>query len=169
LNSEMQAGPAAEMKIISKWAWGLAAIAFVGSQVAFHAVLAGRSNAPPPWARPGLGLVLGLLMGCFALCIGYINRDAKRRGMSPWLWTMVALLIPNALGILLYFVLRQPRQNACAECGTLVQATFSFCPQCRHKLSTSCPRCERAVRINDMYCPYCGDALTEASSAGSER
>ena len=62
-------------------------------------------------ARPVLGLLAGVGGGCFLLLIGYINRDAKRRGMSPTLWTIVAVLIPNGLGIILYFILRQPREQ----------------------------------------------------------
>jgi Double zinc ribbon len=154
-----QTGPAAEIKIVPSWAWVLAGIAFVGSQVAFHIVLAHQPDAPPIWARPLLGLLVGLLLGCFVLFIGYINRDAKRRGMSPVLWTIVAVLIPNALGILLYFVLRQPLRSACPQCGNTVETGFSFCPRCSYKLSPSCPQCQRVVGIHDAYCAYCGTSL----------
>jgi RNA polymerase subunit RPABC4/transcription elongation factor Spt4 len=159
LKDETQTGPAAEIKIVPSLAWVLAGIAFVGSQVAFYIVLAGQPDAPPVWARPLLGLLIGLLLGCFVLFIGYINRDAKRRGMSPVLWTLVAVLIPNALGILLYFVLRQPLRSACPQCGNAVETGFSFCPRCSYKLSPSCPQCQRVVGGNDAYCPYCGASL----------
>lgn len=156
---EIQTGPAAEIKIVPAWAWVLAGIGFVCIQFVFNLVLARQSDAPPAWARPLLGLVVGLVLGCFLLFIGYINRDAKRRGMSPVLWTIVAVIIPNALGIILYFVLRQPLRSACPQCGNAVQTGFSFCPRCSYKLSLSCPQCQRAVGVNDVYCPYCGTSL----------
>ncbi|HXW89483.1 MAG TPA: zinc ribbon domain-containing protein [Terriglobales bacterium] len=156
---ETQTGPAAEIKIVPAWAWVLTGIGFVSMQFVFNVVLAHRSDAPPSWARPLLGLLVGLVLGCFLLFIGYISRDAKRRGMSPVLWTIVAVVIPNALGIILYFVLRQPVRSACPQCGNAVQIGFSFCPRCSYKLGPSCPQCQRAVGMNDVYCPYCGISL----------
>jgi RNA polymerase subunit RPABC4/transcription elongation factor Spt4 len=167
VKSETQSGLAAEIKIIPAWAWVLAAIVFFIAQYFFNVMVARQPNAPPAWARPLLGLALGLVAGCFLLLIGYINRDAKRRGMSPTLWTIVAVVIPNALGILLYFVLRQPLQSACPQCGNAVQAGFSFCPRCSYKLSPSCPQCQRVVGVDDVYCPYCGTSLRNQSAVVS--
>jgi hypothetical protein len=156
---ETRTGPAAEIKIVPPWAWMLAGIGFMGTQFAFNIVLARQPDAPPAWARPLLGLLLGLVVGCYLLFLGYINRDAKRRGMSPILWTIVAILIPNGLGIILYFVLRQPLQSACPQCGNAVQTGFSFCPRCSCKLSPSCPQCQRVIGASDVYCPYCGTSV----------
>lgn len=159
INNEKQVTLATEIGIVPKWLWILAGTLFVGAQVLMNVVLAHQKDAPPTWARVLFGLLLGLVMGVFLLFLGYINRDAKRRGMSPALWTLVALLIPNALGILLYFVLRQPFQSACGKCGSSVQTGFNFCPRCSHKLSPSCPKCQHVVGPNDVYCPYCGTSV----------
>jgi Double zinc ribbon len=167
VKNENQSGLSAEVKIIPPWAWALAAVGFFIAQFFFNVVVARQSNAPPSWARPLLGLLLGLVVGCFLLLIGYINRDAKRRGMSPLLWTIVAILIPNGLGILLYFVLRQPRSSACPQCGNAVQTGFNFCPRCSYKLSPSCPQCQHPVGINDLYCPYCGTLLRDHAAPDS--
>jgi hypothetical protein len=110
----------------------------------------------PLWARAPLGFGLGAILAGYLLLVGYINRDAKRRGMSRTLWTIVALLIPNALGILLYFVLRQPLCSLCPQCGHAVQTGFCYCPQCSRKLGSSCSQCQRVVGESDVYCPYCG-------------
>ena len=99
------------------------------------------------------------------LLIGYINRDAKRRGMSPTLWTLVAIFIPNGLGGLLYFILRQPLQGTCPQCGTAIQSGFNFCPRCSCKLSPNCPQCQHVVATNDVYCPYCGASLRHQTPA----
>ncbi len=165
---ETQSRLTSELKIVPTWAWSLAVIGFFIAQVFFNVVVARHHpNAPPAWARPLLGLLLGLVLGGFLLLIGYINRDAKRRGMSPTLWTLVAILIPNGLGILLYFVLRQPRSSACPQCGSAVQTGFNFCPRCNYKLSPNCPQCQRVVGVNDVYCPYCGTSLRNQAAPGS--
>ena len=158
IKNETQTGLTAEIKIVPPWAWALAGIAFIAAQWFFNLALAGESK-PPAAVRALLGLLAGVGAGCFLLFIGYINRDAKRRGMSPTLWTIVAVMIPNALGIILYFILRQPRRSDCPQCGSAVQTGFNFCPRCNHKLSSSCPQCQRAVGLNDVYCPYCGTPL----------
>ncbi len=157
--NETQTGLTAEIKIVPLWAWVLAGIAFVAAQWFFNIAAPRHPHAPPVWARPLLGFLLGLVAGCFLLLIGYINRDAKRRGMSPTLWTLVSVLIPNGLGILVYFILRQPLHSACPQCGNAVQPGFNFCPRCRHKLSPSCPQCQRLVGVSDVFCPYCGTSL----------
>jgi RNA polymerase subunit RPABC4/transcription elongation factor Spt4 len=129
--------------------------------------MARELHAPPVWARPLLGILAGLGGVCYLLFIGYINRDAKRRGMSPTLWTLVAILIPNCLGFLLYFILRHPLHSACPQCGNAVQTGFNFCPRCSHKLSPSCPQCQRVVGMNDVYCPYCATSLRNPEGPAS--
>src|SRR5579864_3061297 len=84
-----------EIKIIPTWAWVLALIFFVAAQIFFNVFLPHQKDAPPQWACSLLGLLAGIGAGIFLLFIGYVNRDAKRRGMSPLLWTLVVLLIPN--------------------------------------------------------------------------
>jgi len=159
LRNESRTGLAAEIKIVPSWAWALAAIVFIAAQWFFNLELARHADAPPAWCRPLLGLLAGIGGGCLLLLIGYINRDAKRRGMSPTLWTLVAIFIPNGLGGLLYFVLRQPLSSACPQCGTPVQSGFNFCPRCSHKLSPTCPQCQHVVAVTDVFCPYCGTPL----------
>jgi RNA polymerase subunit RPABC4/transcription elongation factor Spt4 len=167
VKNETQTGLTAEIKIVPPWAWALAGIVFVAAQVFFNVVVARHSGTPPAWGRALMGLGAGIGGGCFLLLIGYINRDAKRRGMSPTLWTLVAILIPNGLGILLYFILRQPRSSACPQCGSAVQTGFNFCPRCSYKLGTSCPQCQRVVGLTDVYCPYCGTSLRNQAAPAS--
>ena len=168
VKDETQTGLRSEIRIIPAWAWALAGIAFVAAQWFFNVHVAHHHAASPPaWSRPLLGLLAGIGGGCYLLIIGYINRDAKRRGMSPTLWTFVAVLIPNALGILLFFVLRLPLRSACPQCGNPVQSGFNFCPRCNHKLSPSCPQCQRLVGVNDVFCPYCGTSLRNTTAPDS--
>jgi RNA polymerase subunit RPABC4/transcription elongation factor Spt4 len=167
VKNETQTGFAAEIRVVPVWAWALAGIVFVAAQVFFNVVGGRHAGGPPAWARPLLGLMAGIGGVCFLLLIGYINRDAKRRGMSPTLWTVMALIIPNALGIILYFLLRQPRSSLCPQCGYAVQPGFNFCPRCSYKLSPNCPQCQRVVGVNDVYCPYCATPLRNQEAPAS--
>jgi RNA polymerase subunit RPABC4/transcription elongation factor Spt4 len=148
-----------DFKLVAPWAWILAAIGFVSMQFVFNVVVPRQRDAPPAWERILLGVLVGLIITCYLLLIGYVNRDSGRRGMSRALWTTVAVLIPNGLGIILYFILRQPVVGNCPQCGHGVQHGFNFCPQCNYKLSPSCPQCQRMVRPEDAYCPFCGTSL----------
>jgi RNA polymerase subunit RPABC4/transcription elongation factor Spt4 len=158
---------AREIKTVPLWAWALAVIPFVAAQWYFNFEIVGHPHAPPAWVRPLFGLLAGVGGAVYLLLIGYVNRDARRRGMSPLLWTLVAVLVPNLLGILLYFVLRQPPVRSCPECGSAVRTEFNFCPRCSYKLAPSCPQCQRVVGVNDDYCPYCGGPLRTQETADS--
>jgi len=105
-----------------------------------------------------IAVVAGTVLGFAMLMVGYVNRDAKRRGMNVALWTLLVFL-PNAIGFILYFLLRHPLQMNCPQCGTGVSARYNFCPNCRHNLRPSCPQCKREVRTADKYCPYCAQEL----------
>jgi hypothetical protein len=158
-NNKNQTGFSAELRIIPTWAWTLAGIAFVAAQWFFNIQLAHHVDAPAAWCRPLLGLLAGVFGGCYFLLIGYISRDARRRGMNAVVWSFMAALIPNALGFILYFLLRQPISHACPQCGNRAQAGFNFCPQCSCKLSPTCPQCQRFISTGDSYCPHCGTSL----------
>lgn len=167
VKGEPQTGLASEIRIVPWWAWSLAVVVFFIAQYFFNVMVARQPNAPQAWARPLLGLALGVVAGCWLLFIGYINRDAKRRGMSPILWTAVAIFVPHGLGIILYFILRQPLRRVCPQCGNAVPTDFHFCPRCSYKLSPSCPQCQRVVGADDVYCPYCGTSLRNQAAPAS--
>jgi hypothetical protein len=83
-----------------------------------------------PIAGLGAGLLVGVLLAVWLLCLGYVYGDARRRAMPPVLWTLVAFLVPNLLGFLLYFVLRRPITSPCSQCGLAITAEQRFCPWC---------------------------------------
>jgi RNA polymerase subunit RPABC4/transcription elongation factor Spt4 len=131
------------------------------------AVMGRDHDAPSVAVRLLLGIVGGTLLGCYVVLIGYVNRDAGRRSMSRLLWTLIAIFVPNGLGIVLYFILRKPRATNCSQCGAEVEPGFSFCPRCRNRLQPVCPHCQRSVGSGDKFCPYCGGALESDASAPS--
>jgi len=150
-----------ELRLIPVWSMVLAAIAFVCMQFVFNVIVAQDRHAPPVWGRVLMGFAAGIVLGAYFLLIGYINRDAGRRGMSRALWTTIAILVPNALGIILYFLLRQPMLARCLQCGATVESGYNYCPRCSTKLRPGCPHCQKEIRPGNDYCPYCGGSLKE--------
>jgi len=148
-----------EVRIIPEVAWLIAVLVALcfPALMAWVAVIA-RPPAPLAVFVPA-GIASGFLFACYVLLIGYVNKDAGRRGMSRALWTLIAIFVPNALGIVLYFVLRKPRLLRCPHCHEVVESGYGFCPACRYRLSPACPQCQRGVSLSDRYCPYCGADL----------
>jgi predicted amidophosphoribosyltransferase len=87
--------------------------------------------------------------------------------MSRLLWTLIAIFVPNGLGIVLYFVFRKPRTIYCGQCNAEVEPSFSFCPGCRSRLQPVCPHCQRSVDPGDKFCPYCSEPLELAAGVSS--
>lgn len=123
----------------------------------------------PSWLfGAGVVLAIGIPFSCLILLIIYINRDAGRRGMSRALWTLIAIFIPYFVGVILYFVVREPLSYACPQCGGKVNARFNFCTSCSYNLRPACPQCHREVRSLDRYCPYCAFELKTSSTSSSQ-
>jgi hypothetical protein len=148
-----------EIRLVSLWVRFLAVLVFLVAPPLF-VVLVGMDRHAPPFAlRALMGVLVGTVVGCYVVLIGYINQDARRRSMSRLLWTLVAIFIPNGLGIVIYFVLRKPRPATCSQCAADLDPGFSFCPRCCNRLQPTCPHCQRSVDPGDKFCPYCGNGL----------
>jgi RNA polymerase subunit RPABC4/transcription elongation factor Spt4 len=154
-----------EIRIFAPWAYYVFGLVFATITVLFAALVDMKGHGLP--LRCLLGAIAGTVLGCYAVLIGYINQDAGRRSMSRLLWTLIAIFVPNGLGILLYFLLRKPRTAHCPQCGAAVEPGFSFCPRCRHALKPACPHCQRSVDPGDKFCPYCGGSLEFAPATSA--
>jgi hypothetical protein len=118
-----------------------------GGILVFLGALAGLIAGGIHGMRPGhmegleilVGLGMGLAAGCvfaiWILCLGYVYADARRRAMPGALWVLVAVLVPNLLGFLLYFVLRRPIASPCPKCGRAVAPDQRFCSWCGYELN----------------------------------
>jgi hypothetical protein len=76
------------------------------------------------------GLTFGVFTAAFFLALGYIYGDANRRQMPAWAWVIAALLIPNFIGFVLYFLFRGPLLGPCRSCGKPVRGGEAFCSHC---------------------------------------
>jgi double zinc ribbon protein len=151
------------LKIIPKAARVVAVLTYIATAV-FFALLFTFSHDQGLQNTPEIGKVLlvlgpGLLLGIYILLIGYVNGDAKRRGMRYVLWTLLAIFIPNSIGIILYFILRDPLLRPCPQCSEIVRPGFTFCPHCGTSLLPTCPNCGKSVELGWANCPQCGTKL----------
>ena len=147
-----------DAKIVPAWARLLAAVLFACPLLAVGALIV-RGHWPVYFL--GMGLFVGSLFAAVALLAGYVNQDARRRGMNPTLWTILVLVIPNGIGFVVYFVARQPLQVPCPGCGGRVPSEVSYCTRCGFKVAPTCARCGRSLAAGQAYCAHCGEALAD--------
>jgi len=149
---------AQEMRIIPRVAWAIAVLAYLGL-VVILVFATGKDPKMQTWPSWGIALFRGLMplvLIPYIALIGYVNADSRRRGMRSVMWTLLAIFIPNALGIILYFVLREPMMTPCPQCATPVKHGFAFCPACGSAVGIACPQCRRPVEPGWSHCAACG-------------
>jgi len=153
-----------EIRVIPGWAFALAAIVFVLVPVLFFTVLWPReTDRPAVTFQILITLLPASILAFLVLMAGYVNRDAGRRGMSRTLWTFLVIFVPNAIGFILYFLLRNPIRAECPKCGAVVDPRGNFCPRCGCRLHPACPQCRTAVRAGDTFCANCGTQINQVA------
>ncbi len=91
--------------------------------------------------------------------IFYVARDARRHRMNVALWTLLVIIIPNALGFIVYFPLREPVPAICPKCFASMRLEFSFCPACGEGLAPTCPGCRHPIQPGWTSWAFCGVKL----------
>jgi hypothetical protein len=156
-----------ELQIIPGVAWGVAvAVLLLWFAVAVPLLAAHHHQRPeatqfPPLALNAFLTFAGVVLGLWVLMVFYVNADSGRRQMNRWLWTLLVIFIPNAIGFIVYFLLRQPVGRPCGKCGATVRPEFTYCPVCGVATAPSCPACHRPVDAGWSCCAYCGAKLGE--------
>lgn len=155
----------AELKFIPAVAWAVAGLVLllwmavaVPYLVQFEQAKAGGAKLPL-WALQALLTFAGVILAIWVLMVFYVNADASRRQMNRLLWTLVVIFVPNAIGFIVYFLLRQPIAQPCPKCGTGVKPDFVYCPACGHALAPTCPGCHHPVEGGWTRCAFCGAEL----------
>jgi RNA polymerase subunit RPABC4/transcription elongation factor Spt4 len=155
-----------ELRVIPRTAWYIGlTIYLVMSNLAFF-VLIPQDHKLRNWPFAGkFAFAYGIFLFILALVAldGYVYGDAKRRGMRYVMWTWLAVLIPDCIGVIVYFILRDPLPKPCPSCSTLVKVGFTFCPHCGSALQPACSQCGRAVDPGWSNCPHCGTKLPSPS------
>lgn len=147
-----------ELRIIPSTAWMVAFLCYAAlCTVLWFVVPADREMAH--WARAGqlvFIFVLPIIVLVMVALYGYIYADAKRRGMRYVMWTLLAIFVPDLIGVILYFILRDPVPAECPGCHNFVLAKFTFCPSCGTTVRPVCPQCGKTLEPSWVNCGYCG-------------
>ena len=149
-----------QLGMIPAWSVVLAIVVFVAIQYLFHGVMPHHKHELLTM-RLLAGYFWGTTFASYVLLVGYVSRDVKRRRMPAGLWMLVVVVMPGGIGAVVYFLLRQPLLTPCPHCGTELDASAHFCPQCQFQLAPVCGKCFRGVLITDVFCKNCGHDLAE--------
>lgn len=155
-----------EVGIVPRPAWIVALLIYLCMTIPMFFFVLPKDPKMGMWPVEGRAVfVFGLsfLLVPYIALIGYVFADARRRGMRYIMWTLLSVFIPDAIGIILYFILRDPMPKPCPGCSTLVKAGFTFCPHCGNSLQPTCTNCGRAVDYGWSNCPNCGTKLPSSS------
>ncbi len=161
MRSEEKPNITEEIQLIPAWSVVLAGLLFLGIQAAMHLYLWSRSHPiPPPIGfRIFWSAFSGSVMAAYTMMVGYVTRDARRRNMNVSVWTLIVVFMPGAIGLVVYFLLRQPSRMHCPRCSEQLQSSFNFCPRCKFQLAPVCEACHHTVSITDTFCYNCGHGL----------
>ena len=144
-------------QVIPPLTWWIAALVFLAMFMLMNFMI--PWNRDVPQAVRILIAVPPLLMAGWTVVLGYVYGDARRRGMRYVMWTLLAVFIPNGLGVILYFILREPMPSYCSKCGTSTKQGHAFCPVCGANVLPACPQCHRAGQPGWSHCAWCGAKL----------
>ena len=136
-----------ELSVIPRAAWIIAGLFYLG-MATLAWFLVPTDHEMLQWPRDGQLAFIFLLPLVFFLIIplyGYIYGDAKRRAMRYVMWTLLAIFVPDFIGVIIYFILRDPLPLDCPSCHNLVPSKFTFCPHCGNALRPYCPQCGKSV------------------------
>lgn len=151
-----------EMGVIPRVAWVIAVALYLGLVLVTWNLLIPRDpklSLWQSWGKAAFALFIPMIVAVLVLLVGYVYGDARRRGMRYVLWTLLAIFVPNGIGIILYFILRDPPMRICPRCGAVVRGGFAFCQACGTAQAPTCTACHRGVDPEWSHCPNCGAGL----------
>jgi len=163
-----------EIRLIPRWYVILIVVLYVVAMIVAQIINAAGSFFPKlprdlgelAVAGATTAAAIGVALFLFLFC--YIYMDARRRGMKAGLWLLLAVLVPDLIGVVIYFLLREPLPLNCPQCGTLGNARFNYCPSCGCNFRPTCPLCRQEARPGDHYCPHCACDLTAKPASAGE-
>ena len=160
-----------ELSVIPKATWIVAGLVNLCCTLPMFLAVAPTDRVVGKWPLWGQALcvcAMFLFMTAWFALIGYVYGDAKRRRMRYVMWTLLAIFVPNAIGMILYFILRDPLPKPCPGCGQIEKAGFQFCPRCGALLQPTCSKCGKPVDPTWANCAYCGQLLLEPATRATQ-
>ncbi|HEY1240877.1 MAG TPA: zinc ribbon domain-containing protein [Bryobacteraceae bacterium] len=160
-----------EIRLIPRGLAVAVVVLFVLAQALMQVVNYYEGVAPPEftgaaaqWVIAAMVTGVSIPIAAIIFLIGYVARDAARRGMNPTLWVVLVIILLPAwafVGFVIYFLVREPLPYHCTQCGSMVSARFNYCPHCKYNLRPACAHCQREVGEFDRYCPHCGATVAQ--------
>ncbi len=151
-----------EIGVIRPAAWVIAAcmgLGMWGCLMYFAMPHDPKLNGWPVPFQVAFSTAMSMILVGYILVLGYVNGDARRRAMRYGMWTLLAIFVPNGIGVILYFIMRDPIPQRCPHCAATVKSKGTFCPACGGALGNTCPACHSAVEAGWSHCMNCGGAL----------
>ena len=151
-----------EVRVVPRAAWIVAALAYVCLSVPSFIFIAPTDRVIGTWPRWQQAVVVYVgfvLVAALVALIGYVYGDAKRRQMRYIMWTLLSILIANGIGVILYFIVREPLPGFCSRCGSPAAQGFAYCPRCGAGLHPTCPSCHRVIQGPWTHCAWCGTKM----------
>ena len=76
-------------------------------------------------------VAMGLILISSILMAIWVYKDAKAHGENGLLWLVIVIVVPNALGLVLYLLLvKREEKKICPTCGSYNPLNASHCGQC---------------------------------------
>lgn len=115
-------------------------------------------------------IILTLIIALIVSIGVFVYRDAPAHGMDPLVWTLIAVLVPNLIGFIIYLVIRSNNKDnlKCPSCNKSVKSEYAKCPYCGIMLKGTCSNCGKAINSDWESCPYCSTEIDKSSSQYSE-
>jgi len=150
-----------EVRVIPRTGWGIALGVFallVMGGAFFFSQSEGPRDAWPWWLVISIA-PFAAIFSIYVLLVGYVYADARRRGMRYGVWTLIAIFVPNGVGIILYFLLREPMLRVCPACGGPYRSGLAYCPACGNAVTRICLQCKCPLEDSWKNCAHCGVLL----------
>ena len=144
--------PAYRQRVIPVGAWIAAGAAFLFVLLVLTTLTTRHMSREAKFIFP----LISLAVAGNILLVGYVYGDARRRGMRYVMWTLLSIFLFWGVGIILYFILREPLLGFCSKCGSPANHGFAYCPRCGAGLRPSCPACHRVIEGPWAHCAWCG-------------
>lgn len=111
--------------------------------------------------------VLLLVAFFFSVLGAIIYKDAQTYGLPPLKWALIAVFVPNLIGVVIYLVARSKIEKAlyCSNCMHPVEKDYNLCPNCATVFENICQVCKKALKSEHEICPYCGSTISSEQLA----
>lgn len=162
-----------EIRLIPRWYVTLLVVLYVLALIivqianAAEPVIPDIPRALSALAAAGITTAVAIGASLFLCLFCYIYLDAKRRGMKAFLWLLLAVFVPDLIGVVIYFLLREPLPLNCPQCGAVGNARFNYCPDCGYNFRPTCPQCKQEATPGAHYCPNCAYDLSATKPASA--